>query len=223
MRRSALLLLTCLLTACTATATPVPLDRSIQIQYTFAAQPWLADVYTCAGTLDIQAEQRTASFLDPESTDLLLRLGEPAGAGKLYQIGSEELLVIVHPQNPVTALTAAQVLGLFTGQISTWQSINGTDTPVEVWAFPAGEEIQQIFERSALGGSPHSTYARLASTPDAMLAGVAGNPGAVGILTSRLATESVSSVFTAVQVPVLVLTTDEAQAGTDALIACLQK
>jgi hypothetical protein len=223
MKPSLLLFLVCLLTACAASPSATPLAQPIQVQYTFATQPWLADLYACGGTLDLQTEQRAASFLDPASVDLVLRLGEPAGDGGLYEIGTEDIQVIVNPQNPIAALTAAQVLGLFSGQVSTWQSIGGADQPVEVWAFPEGEDIQQAFKQSVMGGTPLSTYARLASTPEGMLAGVAGNPGAVGILSSRLVTEAVLSAFNAVQVPVLVLTSDESQVGTDALITCLQK
>ena len=70
-----------LLTACApggGEATVMP--HLLRVQYTAAAQPWLNDMYDCAkqdsGPL-LTVEQRSASDLDLESADVLLRLGEP--------------------------------------------------------------------------------------------------------------------------------------------------
>lgn len=211
-----------LLTACSS-ATATPQVEPLRVQYTFAAQPWLADLYDCAGENIVSAELRAADYLDLSSTDLALRIGDANIATPAYQIDTEEILVIVNPQNPVNSLTAEEVLGLFTGSIQDWHEVNGDDATVQVWVFAAGEDVQQIFEQTALGGAPVTSLARLASGSEEMAQAIAEDVNAIGLLTRHWKTENVSDVFTVATAPVLVLTPDEPQGTLHDIVACLQK
>jgi hypothetical protein len=223
-RINPLLLLACfLLSACsstTLTTTPVP----ITVQYTAASVPWLAKVYTCAGANGITAEQRAADFIDPRTVDMAIRIGQPENlTSPAYQVGSEDILVGVNKLNPINSLTADQVRGLFSGQIQNWQAINGSDAAVQVWIFAAGEDVQQIFEQTILGGSPVTSLARLATSPDEMSQGIANDVNAVGILTRHWKAGNVAEVFTVATVPVLAITAQEPSGALPGIIACLQK
>lgn len=104
-------------TSCTH-APPISTLKPIQVQYSFATQPWLANLNICASQNTVTSELRAIDFQDPKSTDLVIRFGYPNNLTTLgYQIGADDLLVIVNPQNPVSKLTAVQVRGIFTGQI----------------------------------------------------------------------------------------------------------
>ena len=213
-----------LLAASCSSATPTAQAEALHIQYTFAAQPWLANLYNCAGNNVVETELRAADFLDPQSVNLAIRIGQPTDlTGSAYQIGTEEILVVANRQNPVTQLTAEQVRGLFTGQVQTWKDISGTDAPVQVWVFPAGEDIQQIFEQTALGGSPVTSAARLANTSDEMSQAIANDVNAVGILTRHGKTGNISDVFTAATAPVLAIAPSEPDNTMAGILACLQK
>ncbi len=212
-----------LLTSCNP-STPTATAGPIAVQYTAAAAPWLADLYACAGANVVTTEQRAADFLDPQSVDLALRVGQPANLTfPAYQIGSEDLLVIVNPQNPVNTLTVEQVRGLFTGQVLNWQEVNGSNAHVQVWVFSSGEDVQQIFEQTALGGSPVTSTARLSAGPDEMAQAIAADVNAVGILTRRWKAGNVSDVYTVAAVPVLALAPDQSTSLVTEIIACLQK
>jgi len=218
-----LILACCLLPACNS-ATPTAGAEPITVQYTAAAAPWLADLYECAGVNLVTAEQRAANFMDPQTVNMAIRIGPSADLSSLaYQIGSEELVVILNPQNPINALTADQVRGLFTGQTLNWQEIDGSDTPVQVWVFSSGEDVEQIFEQTTLGGSPVTSFARLAMSMHEMAQAIAGDVNAVGVLPAHWKTENVADVFTIATVPVLALTPGEPQGAVYELIACLQK
>jgi hypothetical protein len=212
-----------LASACSPTsATPPPVN--LRVEYTFAAQPWLSNLYACSGGATLQAEPRAADYFDFPNLDLAIRIGAPASLPfPAYQIDQEQVLVIVNHQNPIQALTAAQVLDLFTGRLPTWQSINGNQAPVQVWVFAHGEDLQQVFEQTALGGAPVTSLARLATGPDEMAQAVAGDVNAVGLLTRLWLTGNVSDVFTAAVVPVLLLTPETPEGPSADLIACLQK
>jgi phosphate transport system substrate-binding protein len=218
-----LLLIFLLLPACTS-ATPAATTEPIAVQYTAASAPWLADVVDCAGDMIISADLRSAEYMDLRNTELAIRIGQPSDlTSPAYQIDTDEVLIIVNPQNPAAALSAEQVRGLFSGQIQNWQEVDGADAPVQVWTFAAREDIQQVFEQTALGGAPVTSLARLATGPEEMAQAIANNANAIGILSRRWKTGNVSEVYTVATVPVLALTPSVPQGQIADMLACLQK
>jgi ABC-type phosphate transport system substrate-binding protein len=216
-----------LLSSCnsaTPNPTPTAAPETITVQYTSAVIPWLAGLYDCAGINVVTAEQRAADFLDPQAADLAIRIGQPANlTSPAYQIGSEDILVIVNPQNPIPALDAEQVRGLFNGQVLNWLEVNGADAPVQAWVFSSGEDIQQIFEQTILNGSQVTSTARLAVGMDEMAQAVANDVNAIGILTRHWKAGNISDIYTIATVPVLAITRDKPQGAVEELLACLQK
>ncbi len=204
----------------TPAATAVPLV----VQYTPAAAPWLEMLYACAGSSAINIEQRSADLIDLSSASLAIRIGQPDPLlTPAYQVGSDDLLVIVNAQNPVTHLSAEQARDLFTGRIVDWKDVGGVDDTVQVWVFTSGDDLQSWFDQSALDGSRVTSNARLASSPAEMLQAVAADTAAVGILNRRLISNSVAAAYAVASVPVLVLTPADPPAGTQDLVACMQK
>lgn len=211
------------LAAC-GTSTPTSTLQPLTVQYSFAATAWLQTVYRCAGDTLIRADPRAADYQSFDASDMALRLGQPANpAYPTYQIGTEDILVVVNRQNPTGALTVDQVRGLFTGQILTWKSLTGSDTQVQVWVFPAGEDVEQLFEQAALGGTPVTSAARLANTPDEMSQAIAGDVNAIGLLPRHWKAGNLSDVFTAASVPVLAVFPSKPAGSLANLLACLQK
>ncbi|MDI6769911.1 MAG: substrate-binding domain-containing protein [Anaerolineales bacterium] len=218
------LLLTFLLAACagnapTAAATP----QLIHVQYTFAAQPWLAEVYACAPDVVIVAEERPVNHPATDSI-VAIRIGEPFSlTAPAYQIGSEEIVIGVNPKNQIGNLTAENVRSIFSGRIIRWDELGGKETPVQVWVFASGEDLQQVFDAQVMGGMPVTSHARLAASPQEMINAIAADGNAIGILTRRWMESKVREVFASVSVPVLAITSSEPQGIIQALIACLQK
>jgi hypothetical protein len=213
-----------LLNSCTSN-TVAATPEQLTVQFTAASATWLTALYDCAGTDVIQAEQRAADFLNLQATDVVIRIGLPEHlTSHSYQVGTEDILVIVNPQNPVRHLSADQARGLFTGQIVTWKTINDTNAPVQVWVFPDGEDVQQIFEQKILGGSPVSSLARLANNPDEMSNAVSIDVNAIGLVTRHWKTGNTSDVFVAAgSLPVLAITRSEPKGTLAEILACLQK
>jgi phosphate transport system substrate-binding protein len=141
-----------------------------------------------------------------------------------YQVGTDELLVIVSQQNPVNKLTTDQVRGIFTGRIQTWEAVNGADSLTHVWVFPPGEDIQKIFDQNVLGGNPLTSQARLSSGPDEMLNSVSNDVNAIGILTGHLKTENFHSAYiAATKLPVLATTRAEPSGALVEILACIHR
>ena len=56
----------------------------------------------------------------------------------LTQIGTDELVAIVHKTNPVTSLTKAQLKDMATSKIINWKEVGGPNLPVKVIVTKAG-------------------------------------------------------------------------------------
>lgn len=61
-------------------------------------------------------------------------LGDPLGFSQEFGVAIDGLLMIVHPDNPVTALTSEQVSGILAGEIANWSEVGGTDAPINVYS-----------------------------------------------------------------------------------------
>ena len=219
------IILTCLLLSSCNSSAPTTKPEQLSVQYTAASVPWLAGLYKCAGANVVTAGQRGADFLDPQSADMVIRIGQSDNMTSfVYQIATDDLLVIANPQNPTGKLTTDQVYGLFTGQVQNWKTINGTDAPVLAWVFPAGEDIQQVFKQTTLEGSPVTSAARLANSPAEMLQAVEKNVNTIGIITSRSMSGNVTDVYMAANnLPVLAITLTKPQGALAYILACMQK
>jgi hypothetical protein len=207
-----------LLAACSpAAATAAP--QVVRVYASSSAQTWLAELYDCAGS----GPAVIVVAAGPASADMLLRIGDPElPAGRAYQIATEEILVVVHPQAGVGALSADQVRLLFSGQAANWKDVGGNDLPVQVWVYGSGEDVQQVFEQAVMLGEPVSSLARLAVSAQDMSDSVGLNPGSVGILTRHWKAGNTREAFLAASAPALAITPSEPQGAVEGLIACLQ-
>jgi hypothetical protein len=195
------------------------------LQYSFSTAPWLGNLFACAGKTAIKADQRALDYQDIQIADFVFRMGQVVESNAhAFQIGKDDLIIIANPANKMKDLTLEQVRGLFGGQIHSWKSINGVDNPVQVWVFPAGEDIQRIFSQVVMNGSPITSLARLATSADEMNEGIGSDVNAIGIITSRLKSESVAQIYLAIkELPVLIITKTTPDEMNSQIILCLQQ
>jgi PBP superfamily domain len=214
-----------LFTTSCSQATPIASPETFKVQYSFAAQPWLATLNICAGNKIVLSNLLASDYQDLKTANLVIHIGHPDNLTDLaYKLGTDDLLVIVNPQNPVKKLSADQVRGIFTGRFQTWTSVHGSNRQIRVWVFPAGEDVQQIFEETILARSSPASMARLASSPDEMSQAVSNDPDAIGLITARRKTGTTTDVFTAgSNLPVLAITQFRPQGILAQILACMQK
>jgi len=197
------------LSACTP-ATPPATPEVVPVYSSSAAQPWLSELYKCAGTTSVISRVN-----DPASATILLRVGEPDHlASPSYQIDSEEILIATQRQSPVQNLTLEQARELFAGQ---------GDPSVQVWVYAAGEDVQEVFDRLVMAGGSVTHNVWLAANPGQMSDLLVNKPNTVGILPRHWKAGDSRQVFPVGTVPVLAITQTEPQGVIKQLIACLQK
>jgi hypothetical protein len=191
--------------------------RLLSVYITSAAYPRTSELYKCAPASLVLAQS------DPASAELTLRIGEPSPLTlPAFEVGTEDILVVNHPQVGVGALTLEQVQDLFSGRITNWKEIGGNDVPVQVWTYSPGEDIEEIFSGAVMLGEPVTSFARLAVSSQAMSDGVGNTRGSVGYLPRRWKAGNVREAFKAATVPVLIITRAQPDGPEKDLIACMQ-
>src|ERR1700690_2211363 len=205
-----------LLTAC-APATIIARPQLVKVYVTSAASSRLTALYNCS-------TPSTAILLsDPQTADITIRLDLPDNlSSPAFQIGMDDVNVIVQSQNNIDNLTADQVHSIFLGQITNWKYVGGSDLPIQVWTYAQGEDIQQVFSRNGINEQQVTSLARLAVSAQNMSDSVANNAGSIGFLPRSWVTSNVKSVYEITSLPVLAITKSEPQGVVKELIACLQ-
>jgi hypothetical protein len=190
-------------------ATPAITPQLVSVYSTSAAQPWLPQVYECAGPSSV-----ISRVDDPSIANIVLRVGEPPFLNSpAFQTDTEEILIVTHRQSPVQNLTVEEARALFAGQ---------GDPSVQVWVYAPGEDIQGVFDQVVMAGRRISPSARLAVNPQHMSDMLVNEANTVGILPRRWKAGDVREVLSVGTVPVLAITDSEPQGVMAELLACLQ-
>ena len=87
--------------------------------------------------------------------------------------------VIVDPDNGLDGLTKEQLVDIYTGNISNWSELGGTDEPIVVVGRESGSGTRDGFE-SILDVKDVYAYANELDSTGAVIAKVASTPGAIG-------------------------------------------
>jgi hypothetical protein len=207
-----LFLLSSSLIASCSTGTPQTTPEVVPVYSTFAAEPWLTELYACAAQQNGLILSRVD---DPAGAEISLRVGEPANLAVFaYQIDEEEILIVTHRQSPVQNLTRDQAQALFMGL---------GDSSVEVWVYASDADVQGVFDQFVMEGRIVAPSAKVAVTPQQMSDTLVNESNSVGILPRHWKAGDVREVYSAAVVPVLVLTKTEPQGAINQLIGCLQK
>ena len=67
-----------------------------------------------------------------------------------FTVARDGLAIVVHLDNPVAALTRAQIRRLFTGEIRNWKDVGGRDAPVRLITREEGSGTREAFVNLAM-------------------------------------------------------------------------
>ena len=204
-------LLLVLLSSC-ATGTPQTTPQVVPVYSSFAAEPWLTELYGCAA---VQGNVVLSRVDEPAAAEIALQIGEPAFLSSLaYQIDEEEILIVTHRQSPIQNLNREGAQALFMGL---------GDPSVQVWVYASDADVQKVFDQVVMEGRAVTSSASIATHPQEMSDTLVNQPNAVGILPRHWKAGDVRDVYSVATVPVLALTQSEPQGTINQLIGCLQK
>ena len=230
------------------TATIPPTPQIIHVQLTPALNSWSSILNACALALPgtgLVVDEAPASNLNPATVDFSLRFGLPAVSPQKTPVtnsplilATDEVAVIVNPDNPVNQLAPETITAIFNGQISQWkplipgnQNPQPTDTSIDiqVWSFPQGDDIRQVFIAAFLKSNSLASKTHLAPDPNAMLEAISQDPTAIGYILASQLQASVQAVkidgepSSSLEQPVLAYTSNAPQGQVRQMLLCLQE
>lgn len=138
-----------------------------------------------------------------------------------HQIGAANVAFVVHPSNPVTALTLAQIAGILSGKITKWSEVGGADQPIVVVAAMRGDGVRSVVESRLLNGASLLPQTRQLPNAPQIVHVVAQLPAAFGITAAGAVTDGVHAVKTDAVIgqPLLLVTLGQATDDATKVIA----
>ncbi|MDP2171502.1 MAG: substrate-binding domain-containing protein [Rhodocyclaceae bacterium] len=97
------------------------------------------------------------------------------------KIGTDELVVIVHKSNPISALTRNQAKDIATGKVVNWKDVGGPDLPIQVITTEPSLAPGQFFKRAIMGGADYVKTAKESTSPKDTIALVSKDKGGFGM------------------------------------------
>ncbi len=122
-----------------------------------------------------------------------------------FVIGYDGIAVVVHPANPVSELTVAQLSDLFTGRLRNWREVGGPDLPVHLISRPSYSGTFSFFRDKVLrrgndkGPEDYAPGAEFMEENGAILEKVAREPGAISYVGIGWVTPAVRTLGVAPQ------------------------
>lgn len=102
------------------------------------------------------------------------------------KVGLDGLAVIVNPKNPVNNLTLEELAGIFSGKITNWKQVGGSDAKIVILSREVNSGTHVYFKEHVLRNNDANSKEEFApsalmlSSSQAIADEIAQNPGAIG-------------------------------------------
>lgn len=113
---------------------------------------------------------------------------------KANVIAMDGICVVVHPSNGVSALSRRQIKDIYTGAISNWKQLGGSDEKIVVISRDSSSGTFEAFGTLALDGAKVRPDALLQASNQAVASTVSRTPGAIGYVGLGYLSSSVKAV-----------------------------
>jgi len=97
-------------------------------------------------------------------------------------VALDGLAMIVHPSNPVRALTEAQIADIFSGRLNNWRQVGGPNFPIVVIQRESNSGTQETFKELVMKGRAVVSSAETQASNGAVKNRVSQTRGAIGFV-----------------------------------------
>jgi phosphate transport system substrate-binding protein len=101
---------------------------------------------------------------------------------RMAVVATSEVVFVVHPTNPVTALSWEQLRDVHTGAIARWSALGGRDAAIDVVTDAAASATRGLVKQVVMGGAEYGPTARALAAVKDVNEVVAASPEAIGAL-----------------------------------------
>jgi phosphate transport system substrate-binding protein len=109
-------------------------------------------------------------------------------------IARDALAVVVNPANPIAGLSQAQIQGIFSGQIDSWEALGGPPEPITIVSREAGSGTFGAFDELVMKGKPITTRVLRQGSNGAIRQIVAEDPYAIGYISLGIIDQTVKAL-----------------------------
>jgi phosphate transport system substrate-binding protein len=127
-----------------------------------------------SGTTDIAQSSRSLKM------DEKMKLQETGKAYKETIFAYDAISIIVNPGNKVDKLTREQLEGIFTGKITNWKEVGGTDLKIIVYSRETSSGTYEFVKEYVLDKKNYSSSALMMPATGAIVQSVSQTAGAIG-------------------------------------------
>jgi phosphate transport system substrate-binding protein len=189
--------------ASVADPTLTPQTVNVRILVTTSTAPLLRDLveaYSSVGTVialdSVEVEWQTAyqRVLAGQAPFALTTYLAPETGLWAAPIGQDGIAIIVHPDNPVPALSVEELRRIFQGRATSWAEWGGPDAPVTVISRERGADSRLAFDELVMNGAATTPAAQLALSSARMVELVASDPLAIGYVSMAFVDRRVRAV-----------------------------
>lgn len=118
---------------------------------------------------------------------------EKAAGLKETVLAYDGIAIIVHPDNPVSDLSIEQIAKLYTGEITNWKDVGGSDAEVVLIGREAASGTRDGFE-SITGTKDKCQYRQELNSTGDVITAVSQNPDAIGYASLAAIKDSVKAL-----------------------------
>ncbi len=97
-----------------------------------------------------------------------------------HVVAMDGVCVVVHPSNPVSALTTAQIRDIYAGKITNWSQVGGSNMPIVVISRDTSSGTYETFESLVMAKQPMGSGVEYVNANPQAHARVKTTQGAVG-------------------------------------------
>ena len=168
-------------------------DVMAAFQETFKeVQPNVTVNYTGSGS-GAGIEGALAGTCDIGLASRELKEEEVANGAVAHVVAKDGVAIVVNPENGVEDLTVEQIAAIFTGEITNWSELGGSDLEIAVYGREAGSGTRGAFEE-IVGVVDACKYTNEYSSTGDVIGSVASNPNAIGYASLSAVGDTVKAV-----------------------------
>ncbi len=176
---------------CIAGSTSVqPFAEKLAEVFMQQEEDFRVDVQGGGSSAGIQAAIQGAANLGASSRELL----GPEKSLHEFPIAYDGIAIIVHPSNPLTNLSVAQIKEIFTSQLTNWRDFGLPPREIDVINREEGSGTREAFEHLVMGKTEVSPAAMVQDSNGSVREIVAGDPNAIGYISAGLVDNRVKAL-----------------------------
>lgn len=111
-----------------------------------------------------------------------------------HVVARDAIAVVVHPENMIENLDLEQIKGIYTGAISNWSDVGGSNQEIVVISRDSSSGTFETFNELTLEGEKVRADALLQASNAAVVTSVANTPGAIGYIGLGYLTEKIKAI-----------------------------